>query len=81
MILDAIRKFFKNHFVAMTLICAVPMVTIAWLSFKGTIGSWGLYALLLICPLGHLLMMRGMFGHHHDEKPEVTVPARTASDD
>lgn len=81
MILTLVRNLFKNHFVAMALVCAVPMVIIAWLSFSGIIGSWGLYALLLICPLGHVLMMGGMFGHHNGEKPEVPATVRTSSED
>jgi len=39
------------------------------LTFFGILGSWGYYALLLICPLGHLLMMRGM--HSHSEEKMV----------
>ncbi len=53
----------------MILCCGIPLVGILALSSLGILGSWGYYALLLICPLGHLLMMRGM--HSNSEKTMV----------
>ena len=48
--------------------CLLPIVALAAVSvFKVPVGTLGLYALLLLCPVGHLLMMRGMGdkGHQH----------------
>ena len=64
-----IEKIKKNHTLAMILCCGIPLVGILVLSSLGILGSWGYYALLLICPLGHLLMMRGM--HSNSEKKMV----------
>jgi len=64
-----IEKKKKNHTLAMILCCGIPLVGILVLSSLGFLGSWGFYALLLICPLGHLLMMRGM--HSNSEKSMV----------
>ena len=64
-----IEKIKKNHTLAMILCCGIPLVGILVLSSLGILGSWGYYALLLICPLGHLLMMRGM--HSNSEKSMV----------
>ena len=61
-----LEKIKKNHALAMILCCAIPLVGILALSALGILGSWGYYALLLICPLGHLLMMRGM--HSNSEE-------------
>jgi hypothetical protein len=55
-----LEKIKKNHALAMILCCGIPIVGIMALSFLGILGSWGYYALILICPIGHLLMMRGM---------------------
>lgn len=57
----------------MVLCCGIPLVGILILSSLGVLGSWGYYALLLICPLGHVLMMRGMLASHSAEKvqPEI----------
>lgn len=44
----------------MVLCCAIPMVAIWGLSFLGILGGWGYYALLLLCPLGHIVIMGGM---------------------
>lgn len=57
LLLDKIKK---NHALMMIVCCGIPLVGILALTSFGIIGSWGLYALLLICPIGHLLMMRGM---------------------
>ncbi len=64
-----LEKIKKNHALAMILCCGIPLVGILALSSLGILGSWGYYALLLICPLGHLLMMRGM--HSNSEKTMV----------
>ena len=53
----------------MILCCGIPIVGILVLSTSGLLGSWGYYALLVICPVGHLLMMRGM--HSNSEKTMV----------
>jgi hypothetical protein len=65
-----LEKIKKNHALAMILCCGIPLVGILALSSLGILGSWGYYALLLICPLGHLLMMRGM----HSNSEENMVP-------
>ena len=66
------QKIKQNHFLAMVLCCAIPLIGILALSSLGVLGSWGYYALLLICPLGHLLMMRGM----HSTSAETKVQER-----
>ena len=45
--------------------CLLPVAAIVAVSvFKVPLGTLGLFALLLLCPIGHLLLMRGM-GHQH----------------
>ncbi len=65
-----LEKIKKNHALAMILCCAIPIVSILALSALGILGSWGYYALILICPIGHLWMMRGM---HSDSKDKVVT--------
>ena len=65
-----LEKIKKNHTLAMILCCGIPIVGILTLSSLGILGSWGYYALFLICPVGHLLMMRGM----HSNSEETMVP-------
>ncbi len=55
-IFDKIRQ---NHLLAMVLCCAIPIAAILGLSYLGILGEWGYYALILLCPLGHIVMMRG----------------------
>jgi len=66
-------KIKKNHALAMVLCCGIPIVGILALSSLGVLGSWGYYALILICPLGHVLMMRGMHSSHGESEvqPEI----------
>jgi hypothetical protein len=65
-----LEKIKKNHALAVILCCGIPIVGIMVLSFLGILGSWGYLALLVICPVGHLLMMRGM----HSNSKETMVP-------
>ena len=58
-----LEKIKKNHAFVMILCCAIPIVGILALSSLGILGSWGYIALILICPLGHIFMMRGMHSH------------------
>ena len=60
------EKIRKNHSFAMILCCAVPLGLIMILSVSGRLGSWGYYALILLCPLMHVFMMRG---HGHASSP------------
>ena len=53
----------------MILCCGIPIVGILALSSLGILGSWGYYAFMLICPVGHLLMMRGI--HSNSEETMV----------
>ncbi len=53
------RKILQKHSLAMLICCAVPLTLFAVLSLTGTLGSWGFYALIFLCPLLHVLMMRG----------------------
>lgn len=53
------RDILRNHSLAMILCCAIPLGLFLILSLTGSLGSWGYYALFLLCPLLHILMMRG----------------------
>ena len=55
-----VMKIKQNHFLAMVLCCAIPIVGILALSAFGVLGSWAYLLMILICPLGHIFMMRGM---------------------
>jgi hypothetical protein len=60
------EKIKTNHALTMILCCGIPLVGILVLSTFGLLGSWGYYALLIICPVGHLLMMRGMYSNSEE---------------
>jgi hypothetical protein len=62
------EKIRKNPLSAMGLCCSLPLIAFFVLSFLGILGSWGFYALILICPLAHLWMMRGMFRSPEDSE-------------
>jgi len=66
-------KIKQNHALMMILCCGIPLVGIMALSSLGILGSWGYYALILICPLGHILMMRGMHSSHADSNMTAEV--------
>jgi hypothetical protein len=66
-------KIRQNHLLTMVLCCAIPIVGILALSYLGVLGSWGYLALILICPLGHLFMMRGMHSANKDAKVQTVT--------
>jgi hypothetical protein len=53
------RGILRNHSLVMILCCAIPLILFLILSLNGSLGSWGYYAIFLLCPLLHVLMMRG----------------------
>ena len=61
-----VTKIKQNHFLAMALCCAIPIVGILALSTFGVLGSWAYLLVILICPLGHIFMMRGMHSTSKD---------------
>jgi hypothetical protein len=73
MVKALLEKIKKNHALAMILCCAIPIVGIMALSSLGVLGSWGYFALILICPLGHILMMRGMHSTSKDTQMQQRI--------
>jgi len=69
---SVLQKAKENHFLLMVLCCTIPLIGVFALSSMGVLGSWGYYALLLLCPIGHLVMMRGM----HSDRGEPKVANR-----
>ena len=49
-----------KHAIFMVLCCLIPIIGIAILAASGVVGGWGYYVLVLLCPLGHLVMMSRM---------------------
>jgi len=66
MLFDKIRS---NHMLLMILCCAFPIAVVLSLSYWGVLGSWGYYALFLLCPLAHIMMFRK--GHAKQGKEVV----------
>ena len=73
MLKSIFEKIKQSPFSAMALCCVLPLIAIFALSFLGILPSWGLYALILICPLAHLWMMRGMFWAPENTKVQQRV--------
>ena len=68
-----ITKIKQNHFLAMVLCCAIPIVGILALSASGVLGSWAYFLVILLCPLGHIFMMRGMHAANADSNTHTEV--------
>lgn len=73
MINTFLEKLKNNHALMMILCCGIPIVGILALSSLGVLGSWGYYALILICPLGHFVMMRGMHSTNKESKVQSEI--------
>lgn len=68
-----ITKIKQNHFLAMALCCAIPIVGILALSAAGVLGSWAYFLMILLCPLGHIFMMRGMQSAKADSNAHTEI--------
>jgi len=76
MLKSIVEKIKENPFLAMGLCCALPLIAIfafSSLGILGILGKWGVYALILLCPLAHLWMMRGMFRAPEDNKVQQKI--------
>jgi len=66
-------KLKQNHSLAMVLCCAIPIIGILALSASGVLGSWAYFLVILLCPLGHIFMMRGMHSSHIEQTAQPDV--------
>ena len=55
-----------KHMLMMVLCCAIPLVAVAVLLYLGLGGKYLIYVVMLLCPLLHFVMMRGMHGTARD---------------
>ncbi|MBI4759417.1 MAG: hypothetical protein HY783_10555 [Chloroflexi bacterium] len=56
----------SKHLLIMVLCCLIPLVAFAAINFLGLPLNTVLYlGLILLCPLGHLFLMKGMMGGQH----------------
>jgi len=66
----------NKHTLMMVLCCAIPIVAFAALWYFGLTNSYWIYAVMLLCPILHGLMMhkmseKGSLGHSGAEKSKV----------
>ena len=72
----------NKHMLIMVLCCLVPLAILFTVTILGVpLGNIATFALVLMCPLMHLFMMKGMRGHGdqnqgacHDAKGEAARP-------
>ena len=71
------QKIKQNHFFAMILCCAIPLILLGMLSFGESLGSWGYYVLFLLCPLLHVFMMKSHSSHSNHGKDQQGIQEET----
>ena len=56
------NKMAGKHMLLMLLCCAIPLIAVATLWYMGIGDRYLIYVVMLLCPILHLVMMRGMHG-------------------
>ncbi len=61
------QKGMSKHTLIMVLCCLIPLVILGILWVAGVSGSYLILGVLLLCPISHIVIMRGMHkGGEHD---------------
>ena len=72
------NKMSKKHLILMILGCVVPMgVFFVLFSLGIPLNKLFFFALILLCPLSHIFMMRGMKHHGHDDHSSESTKIET----
>ena len=72
------NKMSKKHLILMVLGCVVPMGVFFVLFALGIpLNKLFFFALILLCPLSHIFMMRGMKHHGHDDHASESTKIET----
>ncbi len=74
------RNIKKNHFIMMIICCAAPLVAISVMASSGILGSWGYYAIFLLCPLLHVFMMRKHSSSHENNIEQTEIAEEPMKD-
>ncbi len=71
----------SRHLWIMVLCCVIPMAAVAAIFVFGIpLSQLAVYALILLCPLSHILMMRFMGHEHGGTLQGTTGPAASAGE-
>lgn len=66
----------KSHMLIMILCCLIPIVGLAAIYiFKLPLNTVVFAALILLCPLSHILMMKYMVHDHNPGSPKAGTPS------
>lgn len=63
-----------KHMLLMILCCAIPLALIFVLPrLNVSIGGLGFFLIVLLCPLMHFLLMRGVHGNHAGHRSDAEI--------
>lgn len=67
--MSKVGNLLRNHWVIMAVCCLIPLAAlVAILGFGVPVTTAALVGLVLICPLSHFVLMRGMMNHDQHEQ-------------